>query len=235
MIYKVVDTSLALDLEGFFYGEKMNTYSKFAPSVFVAKCEQRYSSGDITTIVSKHGKETKIEIFNLVKEQDGFFFYSFVRTDGLDSQERVKRKVEKYHNASQKAVAKSNQYVESANEGREFLVLAEPIKIGHHSERKHRALIARNHKRMDKAIEFDKKAEEYSDKADALKAYIDKIDLSMPISLVFFSNKLAQAKATHEDLKNNPEKREHLFSLTYAKKAVNDLEKKVKLAKILWG
>ncbi|MXN88563.1 DUF3560 domain-containing protein [Pasteurella canis] len=213
----------------------MNTYAKFCPNVFVAKCDQQYNKGDITTITSKYGKETEIEIFNLVKEQGGFFFYSFVRTDGLDSQERVKRKVEMYKNAAQSASKKSEQYVDAANEGRDFLALAEPIKIGHHSEKRHRALIERNHKRMDKAVEFGKKAEEYRDKADALEQHVNKIDLSMPESLIFFSNELEKAKVRHQDLKDNPEKREHSFALTYAKKAVNDLEKKVKLAQVLWG
>lgn len=213
----------------------MNTYAKFCPNVFVAKCDQQYNKGDITTITSKYGKETEIEIFNLVKKQGGFFFYSFVRTDGLDSQERVKRKVEMYKNVAQSASKKSDQYVDAANEGHEFLSLAEPIKVGHHSEKRHRALIARNHKRMDKAVEFSRKAKEYIDKAEALEQHVDEIDLSMPESLIFFSNELEKAKVRHQDLKDNPEKREHSFSLNYAKKAVNDLEKKVKLAQVLWG
>ena len=32
---------------------------------------------------------------------------------------------------------------EASNEGKEFLVMGEPIKIGHHSEKRHRALIER--------------------------------------------------------------------------------------------
>ncbi|MFC0994711.1 DUF3560 domain-containing protein, partial [Pasteurella multocida] len=77
----------------------MNTYAKFAPTVFVAKCTEKYNKGDITTITNKYGNEAEIEIHNLVKEQNGFFFYSFVRTDGLDTQERIKRKVERYRKA----------------------------------------------------------------------------------------------------------------------------------------
>jgi len=39
----------------------------------------------------------------------------------------------------------------------------------------------------------------------------------------------------HEGLKNGTIERSHSFSLTYAKKEVNELEKKVELAKKLWG
>jgi len=130
---------------------------------------------------------------------------------------------------------RNQQYCEAANEGHEFLQLAEPIKVGHHSEKRHRALIERNNKRMDKAVEEANKAESYDDRIEYWQRMADKIDLSMPESLEFFQVKLEEAKAKHQDLKNNPEKREHPCSLTYAKKAVNDLEKKVKLAQVLWG
>ncbi|MFC0994489.1 DUF3560 domain-containing protein, partial [Pasteurella multocida] len=177
----------------------------------------------------------EIEIHNLVKEQNGFFFYSFVRTDGLDTQERIKRKVERYRKAESSANERSYNWVEKSKEGDSFLSLGEPIKVGHHSEKKHRALIARNARRMDRAVEEMDNAKRFKEKADALERHADKIDLSMPASLEFFSNELEKAKAKHQDLKDHPEKREHHFALTYAKKAVNDLEKKVKLAQVLWG
>ncbi|MDC4238451.1 DUF3560 domain-containing protein [Pasteurella multocida] len=213
----------------------MNTYAKFAPTVFVAKCTEKYNKGDITTITNKYGNETEIEIHNLVKEQNGFFFYSFVRTDGLDTQERIKRKVERYRKAESSANERSYNWVEKSKEGDSFLSLGEPIKVGHHSEKKHRALIARNARRMDRAVEEMDNAKRFKEKADALERHADKIDLSMPASLEFFSSELEKAKAKHQDLKDNPEKRGHAFSLTYAKKTVNDLEKKVKLAQVLWG
>ncbi|MFP4774005.1 DUF3560 domain-containing protein, partial [Pasteurella multocida] len=39
----------------------MNTYAKFAPTVFVAKCTEKYKKGDITTITNKCGNEAEIE------------------------------------------------------------------------------------------------------------------------------------------------------------------------------
>lgn len=164
----------------------MNTYAKFAPTVFVAKCTEKYKKGDITTITNKCGNEAEIEIHNLVKEQNGFFFYSFVRTDGLDTRERIKRKVERYRKAESSANERSYNWVEKSKEGDSFLSLGEPIKVGHHSEKKHRALIARNARRMDKSVEEMGNAERFKEKAESFERRMDKIDLSIPASLEFF-------------------------------------------------
>jgi len=61
------------------------------------------------------------------------------------------------------------------------------------------------------------------------------INLSMPESLEFYEFELEKAKAKHEGLKNGTIERGHSFSLTYAKKEVNELEIKIKTAKKLWG
>ncbi|MDU2243949.1 MAG: DUF3560 domain-containing protein [Haemophilus parainfluenzae] len=187
----------------------MNTYAKFCPNVFVAKCPDAHQKGDVIILTSKYGKETEVEIHNLVKTSEDAYFYSFTRCDGVNSQVRAEQKAERYQNAANNALKRSEQYCEAANEGREFLRLGEPIKIGHHSEKRHRALIERNARRMDKSIEEMRKAESYDGKI----AYWEK----------------------HQELKDKPELRTHAFSLTYAKKAVNELEKKVKLAELLWA
>ena len=57
----------------------------------------------------------------------------------------------------------------------------------------------------------------------------------MPESVEYYDYELEKAKMKHEFYKNNPEKREHSFSLTYAKKAVNEAEKNLKLAQKLWA
>ncbi|ERF77914.1 DUF3560 domain-containing protein [Gallibacterium anatis] len=213
----------------------MNTYSKFAPNVFVAKCPEQHIKGEIITLTSKYGKEAEVEIYNLVKQQDNFYYYSFVRCDGLNRQTYALKKAEHYQNVANNAHQRSEQYYEAANEGREFLSLGEPIKIGHHSERRHRALLERNAQRMDKAVEEMRKAEQYEDKIPYWQERAEIVDLSMPESLEYFLFELEQAKAKHQELKDNPEKRSHAYSLTYAKKAVNELMKKVELAQRLWA
>ncbi|MDP8189086.1 DUF3560 domain-containing protein [Pasteurella skyensis] len=212
-----------------------NTYTKFAPNVFVAKCPEMHNKGEIITLTSKYGKETEVEIYNFVGQKDGYYLYSFIRCDGLDSQARAKARAERYQTFSNSANKRSEQYFEAAQEGREFLNLFEPIKIGHHSEKHHRALIERNARRMDKSVEEMHKAESYNSKIAYWEAMADKIDLSMPESLEFFKFELSKARKKHKELKDNPEARSHSYSLTYAKKSVNELEKKVKLAELLWA
>lgn len=213
----------------------LNTYAKFVPNVFLAKCAEPHQRGDIITLTSKYGKETEVEIFNLVKQQDDFYFYSFVRCDGVNRQTHALNKAKRYQDCANNAHKRSEQYCEAANEGREFLGLGEPIKVGHHSEKRHRALIERNARRMDKSVEEMQKAEHYKDKIAYWQERAETIDLSMPESLEYFQFALVGAKENHQDLKDNPEKREHSYSLTYAKKKVNELAKKVELAQRLWG
>lgn len=213
----------------------MNTYAKYTANVFVAKCTEAHTKGETIAIETKYGKEHECIVFNLVLRKDGFFYYSVVRTDGFNVQEWAKRRAEKLQNASLNASKKSNQYYEASHEGRDFLVLAEPIKIGHHSEKRHRALIERNYNRMSKCVEFSKKSEEYAERVAYWESKANEINLSMPESLEYYEYELEKAKMKHEGLKDGSIKREHAYSLTYAKKAVNEAEKKLQLAKRLWG
>ena len=88
---------------------------------------------------------------------------------------------------------------------------------------------------MGKSVEFSEKAESHESKAEYLAKKADTINLSMPESIEFYEYKLEEAKMTHEFYKQNQDKREHSFSLTYAKKAVNEAEKNLEIAKKLWA
>lgn len=214
----------------------MNTYSKYTANVFVAKCAEQHEKGESILVSTKYGKENECIVFNLVhKDREGFFYYSIVRADGYNAQERAKAKAERYQMWAKSAENKSNQLWEASHEGRDFLALGEPIKIGHHSEKRHRALIERNHNRMSKAVEVGKKVEQHESKADYWNRKANDINLSMPESLEFYEFKLEEAKQNHENLKNNPAERSHGYSLTYAKKAVNEAEKNLESAVKLWG
>ena len=213
----------------------MNTYSKFAANVFVAKCPEIHEKGEIIELSTKYGQIHDCIVFNLVgRDRDGNYYYSIVRADGYNVQERAKAKAERYQNWSAAAESKSNQYFEASQEGREFLSLGEPIKVGHHSEKRHQALIDRNWTRMGKSVEASKKAESHESKADYWAKKANDINLSMPESIELWEYKLEDAKEKHQFFKDNPEKREHSFSLTYAKKAVNEAEKNLLIAKKLW-
>lgn len=213
----------------------MNTYKKYCPNVFLAKCTEKHNKGDKIILTTKYGKENESIVFNLILEKDGLFYYSIIRADGFNFQEHAKRKAEKLKTYAGNAEDKSDSYYQASNEGKDFLSLAEPIKVGHHSENRHRALIQRNTDRMDKSMEFQNKANEYKDKISYWENKQNQTNLSMPESVEFYEYKLNLAKAKHQGLKNGKIQREHSFSLTYAKKEVNKMNENLRKAKLLWN
>lgn len=214
----------------------MNTYTKFCPNTFVAKCTETHEKGDLITLTTRYGQEHENEVFNyLGKTKDGFYLYSIIRTDGINAQQRAKNKAERLSGCALNAEKRSDKYYQASKEGRDFLILGEPIKVGHHSERRHRKLIERNWERMGRSVAESDKAKEYERRSEYWKERANKIDLSMPDSLEFFEFELDKAKKHHQHLKDNPNARHHSMSLQYANKAVKDLEEKVVLAIRLWG
>lgn len=211
----------------------MNKFKKYCPNVWIAECEEEYEKGDIIELTTKYNKEVECEVYNFLgKTSTEKYLYSIVR---LEDESYAERKARKYNNASFKNIAKRDEKFNQAQEGRDFLVLAEPIKVGHHSERGHRALLERNENRMRKAFEFEDKTKEQQRKAQYWEAKAQEITLAMPESLEYFEYELEKAEKHHKDLKDNPQKRQYSYDLTYAKKAVNELKKKVEIAKMLWG
>ena len=85
----------------------MNTYYKFVPNVFLAKCTEKHEKGEIIDVRTKYGKENESIVFNLIFEKDGFYYYSIVRADGYNMQERAKAKAERYENWANSAANKS--------------------------------------------------------------------------------------------------------------------------------
>ena len=213
----------------------MNTYYKFAPNVFLAKCTERHAKGDIINVTTKYGKENECEVFNLIFSKDDFHYYSIIRADGTNAQTRAEAKAARYNSWAASAENKSMQYYEASQEGRDFLALAEPIKVGHHSEKRHRALIERNWNRMGNSVKMSEKAEAHQSKAEYWASKADTINLSMPESIEFYEYKLESSKMKHEGMKAGTIERSHSMSLQYAKKEVNEAEKNLTLAKKLWS
>ena len=213
----------------------MNTYKKFCPNVFLAKCTEEHQKGDVITIETRYGKENECEIHNFIYERDGFYYYSITRTDGFNSQERARRKAEKLGSYATKSQKRQDDLIEASNEGREFLSMGQPILVGHHSEKGHRALLERNWNRMDKAMQEKAKKEDYERRAAYWENLENKIDLSMPESVEYFKFQLEKAEKYHSDMKNGIIEKNHSYALTYAKKACNELKNKLDLAIKLWG
>lgn len=213
----------------------MNTFSKYVPNVFLAKCTEKHEKGESVNLSTKYRKDVEVIIYNLVYTKDGFFFYSFVRADGYNSQTRAAARADKLEGYAANAEKRANNYYQASQEGRDFLSLGEPIKIGHHSERRHRRLIERNWERMGKSVAESEKAKDYERRAEYWKDKANAINLSMPESLNFYEFELEQAKKTHQYLKDNPDKRPHSMALQYANKAVNEIQEKIYTAIKLWG
>ena len=213
----------------------MNIFAKYCPNVYVAQSETTYSKGEVIEVTTQYGKVVECIVHNLVFQKQGIMYYSVVRVDGMNSQEWAKKKADRLIAASGNAASRSDKFYQASHEGRDFLALAEPIKVGHHSEKRHRALIERNWNRMGKSVAEADKAQDYEQRAKYWEAKAKDINLSMPESLEYYQFELEKAKAKHEGFKSGAIKKEHSYSLTYAKKEVNEIEKKLKIAKILWS
>ena len=210
----------------------MNRFKKYCPSVWIAECDDEYKKGDIIELETKHGKTVECEVYNLIAQKNEKNYYSIVR---IEEQSYAERKAKRYNNSINRNIAKSHEYFNKAQEGKEFLSLGEPIKVGHHSEKRHRALLERNDNRMRKTFEYQKKAEQLESKAKYWENKANEITLAMPESIEYFSNKLEKAIKYHKGLKDGTIERTHSYSLAYANKEVKELKKKVEIATLLWG
>ena len=213
----------------------MNTYVKFCPNVFIAKCSEPHEKGEVINVTTKYGKENESIVFNLIFEKDNFYYYSIVRADGFNAQERAKAKSEKYENWANSAERKSTEYFNKSSDAVKHIPMGQPILVGHYSEKRHRRDLDNSWNALGKSVEFSDKAEAHESKAEYWEKKADTINLSMPESIEFYEYKVEEAKMKHEFYKQNPDKREHSFSLTYAKKAVNEAEKNLEIAKKLWA
>ena len=216
----------------------MNTYKKYAPHVFVAVCEERHEKGETITVTTRRGKENECIVFNLVgRLPGGQYCYSIVRADGFNYQEWAKRRAERIRGYESNANARSVGAYKKADLSEEAtgIPFGQPILVGHHSEKRHRKTIERADNAMRKSVEEAEKAKEYASRAEYWESKANEINLSMPESIEFYEYKLEEAKAQHNGLKAGTILRTHSYSLTYAKKAVNELTKKLELAKKLWA
>lgn len=213
----------------------MNAYKKYCPNVYLAECDSEHEKGEIIPVTTKYGKENDCIVHNLIIQRDGKYYYSITRNDGMNSRERAKRKLERIQSWIAAADRHADEWMSKAEEGSGFLSLGEPIKVGHHSEQRHRALIERNNNRMRNAMAEKEKVENYAGRLAYWDKMVEKIDLSMPESLEYYELQLNDATKYHAGLKNGSIEREHDYTLQYATRRVNDLKKKLEIAEKLWG
>lgn len=212
-----------------------NTYSKYCPNVWVAKCEEQHAKGETIDVETKYGKVNECIVWNLVAQRDGFYYYSITRADGFNSQERAKAKADMWRTRSEKHEAEATAAFDASNNAVKDIPFGQPIIVGHYSERKHRRAIETSQRNMDKMCREMQTAKEQGWKAVHWDKMTDKIDLSMPESLEYYAHRLEQAKEYHEGVKSGKYPREHAYTLTYAKKNVNEMQEKYDTAVKLWG
>jgi len=216
--------------------ENLNSYKKYCPNVFVAKCSEQHEKGEIIILTTKYGKEHENEVHNyLCKMNDGSFLYSITRTDGFNAQERAQKKADKLTGYASNAEKRSTNFYQKSNKDKDFLSLGEPIKVGHHSERRHRKAFEDAYNNMGKSVKESEKADDYKSRAEYWERKTNDINLSMPESLGFYEFKLEEATKNHKFLKDNPGERSHGYSLTYANKKVKEANKNLELSVKLWG
>jgi len=213
----------------------MNTYHKLMPNVFLAKCTEKYEKGDEILVETRYGKENESIVFNLIFERDGFYYYSIIRADGFNVQERARNKADRLRGYASNAENKSDQYYKQSHDATAGIPFGQPILVGHHSEKRHRRAIEKSRNAADKCVEMSDKAKDYNRRADYWKSKADTINLSMPECLEYYEFLLEKAKAEHEGLKNGTIEKRHSYSLAYAKKTVNEIEKKLNIARKLWA
>lgn len=213
----------------------MNTYVKYAPNVFLAKCEEKHQRGELINVTTKYGKENESIVFNLIYAKDGYYYYSIVRADGFNVQEWAKRRAERRKQLAKSALAKSHEYYEKSNKHSDFLSLGEPIKVGHHSEKRHSKMIEDSFNNMCKSFEYSAKASEHENAVEYWENRANTINLSMPESIDYYKHLYELAVDYHSGLKSGKYPRVHAYSLTYAKKKVNELAKNYHIACKLWG
>jgi len=110
-------------------------------------------------------KKTNVLFLILLPKRTDFSTIQFVRADGFNVQERAKLKAERYSAYSGNATKKSDEFHNKAHKDDNFPSLGEPIKVGHHSESRHRKIIEQSYSNVDKCVEYDEKSKEYDNKS----------------------------------------------------------------------
>lgn len=213
----------------------MNVYYKLEANVFLAKCETPYNKGDIIEVTTKRGATHQMIVFNLYTHKGEYYYYSVVRADGFNFQEYTKKRAARFNRFAESAERKAEEFRKKARKDIDFLSLGEPIKIGHHSEKRHRKAIDDMDRNMRHSFEMEELEKYHRQRAEYWERLENEVKLSMPESLEYYELAAAEAAEYHSKIKSGEIPREHCFSLQYAKKRANEMARKHELAKKLWA
>jgi Domain of unknown function (DUF3560)/Large polyvalent protein associated domain 29 len=119
------------------------------------------------------------------------------RQNTVDRQERRSDRLYRLASKHRKISMSSYQRSQEMTSG---IPLGQPILIGHHSEGRHRRLLARSHRQMDKCVQAQKTADYYEDKIVAMESNTA-IAADDPDAIKILKIKLAQAEGLQEQYK----------------------------------
>jgi len=211
-------------------------FRKYTAGVYCLEAEQQFNHGDVVTVPTRRGKEVEVTIWKHLFTKNGVSYHSYIRCDGINSGERLQTKAEKHRERAAKASAQSDHYYEKSNEHRDFLSLGEPIKVGHHSEKRHRRIIEQANTNMGKSVEASKKADELLERAAGAEAASDNIFIDTPECLPRLREKLDRLVAFQEKAKAQRKAGEDVPHFVTANNGANirRVKKQLDAARKLW-
>jgi hypothetical protein len=125
-------------------------------------------------------------------------------------EEKRERRIDKYKSRARKASISSEQHRKIADDAVSGIVPGQPILIGHHSEKRHRAALNKCHSHMDKTIEEQDKAAYYFEKAIAAESNTA-ISSDDPDAINKLQEKIDKLKVEQEFMKKvNREYKKHI-------------------------
>lgn len=209
-------------------------FRKYCPGAYVLETEKDdHAHGDVVNVTTRNGKTVEILIWKRLFARNGVTYYSYLRSDGMSRAEWLLKKAARYEKAAAKNAQKSDEFFVRSRKDADFLSLGEPIKIGHHSENRHRRAIENANNNMRKSIDAEEKAREQERKAESLTARSEsEISIDVPECLELLAHKISTLKQERDDL--NASKCYQSFELSNMGANIRRYEARLKSAENLW-
>lgn len=120
----------------------------------------------------------------------------------MTRRERLENKLEKRREWAAKRSAKASAKIAQAIEMTSCIPMGQPILIGHHSEKGHRALLTRSDAAMRSGVESHDMAKHHESKAEGLEAQLDSsIYSDDPDALEQLAKRIAELEAERANMK----------------------------------
>lgn len=118
-----------------------------------------------------------------------------------DYKERKENRIDALEEKAARAKKESSRHVQKSIDAGRGIEFGQPILVGHHSEKRHRAAIAKQEAEMHKAVSASDKSDYYQGRADAA-ADNNSISGDNPEAVNLYKEKLAKLEAAQEEMKS---------------------------------